>query len=569
MKKYTIGIDFGSDSVRAIVADVNNGEIRSCGVEYYPRWRAGLYQHPGQEIYRQHPLDYLESMEVCVKKALEELDADEKLGIVGIGIDTTGSTLAPVNEEGTPLALLPEFADCEDAMFFLWKDHSAASEAEELNELFQNGSAIDYTKYQGAYSAEWFWAKILYAVRRNKAVYRNASTWVEHSDWIVGVLNGNTNPDTIYHNACAAGHKALYHSAWNGLPDGKLLSRADPYLTKVCKYYQREPLSAVVKTGTLTKEWAEKWGIGETVAVAGSSFDAHAGAVGAGICENVMVSILGTSAVDLMVGNAEDMKGKDIHAYGGQAENSILPGFVGIESGQAAFGDILAGFKRILMWPISKCMPYLKNKEEVEMLQKEMSEKMLSLLEQDAYGQEGKPMPIILDWFNGRRYPDTDDAQNSAATGMYLGMDAVTLYRALVFGAVAGLRRICDGFVSAGLKIDRLIAVGGISNKSRYVMQTMANVLEREILAADSEQVCALGAAIYGAVAAGCYDSMDRAIGHMASKTSTIYRPKENVLNFYRKKYQEYLRLAEMMEQEKDEVKKKEENNGSRIYQAS
>lgn len=224
----------------------------------------------------------------------------------------------------------------------------------EINKLFRNNSENDYTKYQGDYSAEWYWAKILYAVRHDEAIRQAAYTWEEHCDWMTGILCGETRPEKIYHSACAAGHKALWHSEWNGLPAASVLEQLDPYLVQVRERYGNAPQPSTVKVGTLCPEWAKKLGLKESTVISGSSFDAHAGAVGAGIQKKTFVCTMGTSCVDMFVEKPENLKGKDIQAYCGQAENSILPGYVGVETGQAAFGDIFAWFKRLLEWPAGR-----------------------------------------------------------------------------------------------------------------------------------------------------------------------------------------------------------------------
>lgn len=547
-QKYVIGVDYGSDSVRAVVVNSSNGETVGNGVAYYPRWKKGLYQHPENAVFRQHPSDYLEALEKCVKDAVSCLDEIQILNIVGIGVDTTGSTPAPVNKNGVPLALTDEFSECENAMFHLWKDHSAMEEAEEIDRVFRCGSGIDYSKYQGKYSAEWFWAKILHTIRHDEKIKEAAYTWVEHCDWIVGVLCGNTKPEELYHSACAAGHKALWHSEWKGLPDEKILEKLDPYLVLVKERYGKDPMPAVERAGFLTAEWAKKLGLPENISVSGSSFDAHAGAVGAGIKEKTMVCTLGTSAVDMIVAKAEDLKGKNIRRFGGQAENSILPGYVGIETGQAAFGDIFAWFKKIMMWPIINLRPLLGEKEYKRIVN-EMDNIMLAELQKQAEELPLSPFPIALDWFNGRRYPDTDDFQKSMVSGLTLGTEAPVILRSLIFGAVCGLKRIIQGFEQEGIEISDLVAVGGISKKSGFVMQMMADVLEKKITILDAEQTCALGAAIYAAVASEAYSDVDRATEKMAAKRIKEYIPKREMAKIYREYYREYLRLAGFGEQ--------------------
>lgn len=543
--KYVIGVDFGSDTVRAIVADSASGQVISSGITAYPRWKQGLYQHPGQAIFRQHPKDYLTSLEESIKTALAPLSNAQISAVCGIGVDTTGSTPAPVDRLGIPLALKPEFEDCEDAMFHLWKDHSAQSEAEELDKLFRTGSPIDYTRHQGKYCSEWFWAKILRAIRRNDALRDAAYTWVEHCDWMVGLLTGNTNPDTMYHSACAAGHKALWHSDWNGFPADEVLAQADPYLCQVKARFGRAPEDAMVCAGTLCQEWAETLGLPAGIAVSGSSFDAHAGAVGAGVKPRTMVCTIGTSAVDMVVETAGNLEGTDIGRFGGKAENSILPGYVGIETGQAAFGDIFAWFKRLMMWPIQQASALLPQ-EIHESLCQQMEDQMLSMLQTQAQQLPLEDFPIALDWFNGRRYPDTDDFQNSAISGLTLGTSAPAIYRALVFGAVCGLRRIVDGIRSAGILVEDLVAVGGISKKSDYIMQMMADMLKADVSILDADQTCAIGAAMYAAVAAGIYPGADEATAHMAASRTCTFHPDPEKTSFYDTQYARYLKLADL-----------------------
>lgn len=366
---------------------------------------------------------------------------------------------------------------------------------------------------------------------------RAAYTWVEHSDWMVGELCGRKKPDELFHGACAAGHKAYWHSAWKGLPDHELLGKLDPDLKKVAERYGHTPQHAFVKAGTLSPEWARKLGLSEEVVVSGSSFDAHAGAVGAGIREKTMICTIGTSAVDMIVARAEELKGKDIRHNCGQAENSILPGYIGVESGQASFGDIFAWYKQLLMWPAHLV--------EDEDLQHMLAQKLLPELEKAAGKLPDEPFPIATDWFNGRRYPYTDDFQTASLTGLRLGMSAPYIYRALVFGAVCGLRRIVDGFTGQGIALDQVIAVGGISQKSAYIMQMMADVLNKDIAVTDELQTCALGAAMYAAVGSGLYATAQEASEHMAARIVKVYHPDQERHVLYEKHYLRYLEMAE------------------------
>ena len=536
--KLTLGADFGSASVRVVIADAQSGEILSSAEADFPRWKKGLYQHPDGQIYRQHPLDHTEAFEECVKDALEQLSSEQRDRIAAIGIDTTGSTPVPVNREGIPLALTEGLADNENAMFWLWKDHSAAVESRKIDRVFKKHG---FDRYMGDYNAEWFWAKILHCVRTDKACAKAAYTWVEHSDWMVGELTGNTDPASMYHNACANGHKAYWHSSWNGLPSAEMLGVIDSYLKLVAERFGRAPEPATVKAGYLSEKWKKRLQLTGDVLVSGSALDAHAGAVGAGIRDKRLVAILGTSAVEMLVKPLREAEHLSIGQFAGQAENATLPGYVSIESGQSSFGDIFAWLKEVLLWPsehIAADPPLTK--EQKESLEKQV----LSALEKEAQNLPDDPFPIALDWFNGRRYPKGDPFARAAVTGLNLASEAPVLYRSLAFGAVCGLKRIVDGFEEHGLEIKDVVAVGGISRKSPYLMQMMADVLGKEITIVQSDQTCALGAAIYAACAAGIWDTIEEAVEHMASKSDKKYMPGPEKKDLYAGLYRQYLALA-------------------------
>lgn len=541
-EKWVIGVDFGSASVRATVIDCATGKKLSCGVAEYLRWKAGRYQHPEAHIFRQHPRDYLESLETCVTEALSRISDEDKRKIVGIGVDTTGSTPVPVDVNGKPLSLTERYAEHENAMFFLWKDHSAAAEAEEINRLFTENGEVNYCRYQGTYSAEWFWAKILHCVRTDDAIRRDAYTWVEHCDWMVGELCGNTKPETMYHSACAAGHKALWNSHWNGLPSEDVLNRLDPYLVKVRQRYGSAPRPATVAAGTLSPKWAARFGLSSSVVVSGSSFDAHAGAVGTGIKEKTLICTLGTSAVDMLVVDMKRGENLTVSSFGGMAEHSILPGCLGIETGQAAFGDIFAWFKNLLLWPLLQ-----ETGGDTAEVRERIEKRLFASLERAAEHVPDDAFPVALDWFNGRRYPDTDDFQKAAISDLSMGTTAPALYKGLVFGALSGLKRIVDGLEGCGLEIENVIAAGGISRKSDFLMQMMADLLEKEVSIVDSNQNCALGAAMYAAVAANVHPNVADATAHMAAKVVKTYEPNPEKREAYRSRYQKYLWLAGAM----------------------
>ncbi len=553
---FVIGVDFGTDSVRAVVMDARNGDTLGEDQSYYARWQDGKYCDPAKNQFRQHPRDYVDSFESCVRGAIRHAGNCVSTSIAGMAVDTTGSTPCPVNQAGVPLALFPEFEENPNAMFHLWKDHTAIRGAEDINQAAAAWDGEDYTKFQGKYSSEWFWAKILHTVREDAAVRRAAWTWVEHCDWMPTLLTGQPAPLRMYRSACAAGHKALWHSTFHGLPAKAFLEQLDPYLGDVYDHYGGPPKTADAKVGVMTAEWSQKLGLAERVIVGGSSFDAHAGAVGAGIQPHVLVKVLGTSTVDLLVEEAEHLNGKNLKDICGQAENSILPGFVGIEAGQAAFGDVYAWLKEIVMWPIKHLLPAssVLTDEQKRALTEEFSAKMISEITAQAQNIPDHAIAVTaLDWFNGRRYPNVNEYVTSAIAGLHVSTGVPQLYKALVLATAFGSRRILESFLAEGFTIDRITAVGGIAQKSAFVMQVLADVLNRPISVSASTQACARGAAMYAAVAAGLHDSLQEAQAVMSAGFSAIYAPQRNQVATYTTLYRKYRTLGDFIDHHVDE----------------
>ncbi|GAK54489.1 ribulokinase [Candidatus Moduliflexus flocculans] len=549
---YVIGVDFGTDSVRAIVADARNGEVVGAETAYYPRWSEGKYCEPVQNQFRQHPQDYIDGLDASIRGALKHAGHTVAQNVCGLAVDTTGSTPCPVNESGVPLALLPEFADNPNAMFHLWKDHTAIQEASEINQLAATWSSVDYLKYQGRYSSEWFWAKILHASRIDCRVKEAAYAWAEHCDWIPALLTGRMCPQQMYHSACAAGHKALWHSEFGGLPERAFFAQLDPYLGCVRDHYGQPPQTADVCVGRLIPIWAERLGLSPEVIVGGSSFDAHAGAVGAGIAPDVLVKVIGTSTVDMLIAQPEQLHGKDVRTICGQAENSIMPGFVGIEAGQAAFGDVYAWFKNLLLWPLQQMLPAVAalTAEQKCLLIDEFASRLLPELAQQCEAQSSfeSIQVIALDWLNGRRYPQGNESVAAAIAGLQIGVQAPQLYYALVLATACGARRIVESFLTAGLPIKQIIAVGGIAQKSPFVMQTLADVLNKPIAVSAATEACAKGAAMYAAVAAGLHTSLQEAQAAMGNVYQAVYAPRAPYVEPYQEFYRQYLRLGDVIE---------------------
>jgi L-ribulokinase len=341
--KYVIGIDFGTDSVRSVVVNTGNGQIAGTSVFDYPRWKKGLFCEPSANQFRQHPSDYLEGLEKSVKGALTGLNQEIVNNIAGISVDTTGSTPVPVDIEGVPLSLKPEFENDPDAMFVLWKDHTGVKEAAEINKLAVTWGGVDYTKFEGGiYSSEWFWAKILHVLRNSEKVRNNAFSWVEHCDWIPALLCGNTNPLKLKRSRCAAGHKAMWHNDFGGLPDEIFLTKLDPLLTGLRDRLFKETFTCEVEAGNLSEVWAKKLGLSTRVKVGVGAFDAHLGAIGGEIKPYQLVKVMGTSTCDMLVAPMEEVGEKLVAGICGQVDGSIVPGMLGLEAGQSAFGDIYA-----------------------------------------------------------------------------------------------------------------------------------------------------------------------------------------------------------------------------------
>ena len=539
-KKYVIGLDFGTDSCRALIVDAFNGHEVAVGVSFYTRWKAGLYCDARDSRYRQHPLDYIESMIEAVHIALSNLNKEEIAAICGLCFDTTGSTPALTDNMGMPLALRPEFEEDPDAMFILWKDHTAVHEAAQINAFIKERN-LDYLLYEGGtYPSEWVWAKVLHIINTNSVIKDAAYAWVEHCDWMTGLVTGNTIPEQILRSRCAAGHKAMWHESW-GLPSGEVLENLNPALKKMLPHLFTKTYTSDTKAGTLTLEWADKLGLPEGVSVAVGALDAHMGAVGASIAPGVLVRIMGTSTCDIMVGGKTEIGDRCIKGICGQVDGSVLPGLIGFEAGQSAFGDIYAWFKNLLSWT-------LKNIPDGETKQKALNDMLVELTKEAQSIEPSENSVIALDWMNGRRTPDTNQNVKGTIAGLTLGSTAPEMFRALVEATAFGSRRIVEHMKEQGLHIDSVNAIGGITKKAPFVMQTLADVLNMPIRVLRSEQACALGAAMFAAVAAGVYSDINEAVKCMGSDIEVEYGPNEKYSLVYETLYRKYIELAGFIE---------------------
>jgi L-ribulokinase len=552
--QYVIGLDYGTDSVRTVIINASNGEETASSVYSYPRWTMGKYCDPAKNQFRQHPLDYLEGLEATVKDCLSKVPKDVGQNIKGIAVDTTGSTPVAVDREGKPLSLTPGFEENPNAMFILWKDHTAVKEAEEINRVAKTWGGINYTKFEGGvYSSEWFWAKILHVLREDREVAAAAWSWVEHCDWMPALLTGNTDPLTLKRSRCAAGHKAMWHKDFDGLPEEKFLVLLDPLLKGLRQRLYQDTFTSDMPAGTITREWAEKLGLPEDVTVGVGAFDAHMGAVGGEIEPYYLSKIVGTSTCDMLVAPMEEMSDTLVRGICGQVDGSITPGMLGLEAGQSAFGDVYAWFKNVIAWPVENILARTKMVDE-ETKRRLIDETVMRIVPEITDAAEKVPIGesgiVALDWMNGRRTPDANQALKGAITGLTLGSDAPKIFRALVEATAFGSKKIVERFESEGVRIDGVIALGGVAKKSPFVMQVLADVLNRPIKVAKSEQTVALGAAMFAATVAGIYKTVEDAQKAMGSGFDTVYQPIPDNVKKYQMFYEKYDRLGEFVEKE-------------------
>jgi len=552
---YTIGVDYGTDSVRALVVDTRTGEEMGTEVFYYPRWKEGKYCDPGRNMFRQHPLDYLEGLEVAIVGALSSCPREVAEQVVGISVDTTGSTPVAVDRQGIPLALKPGFEKNPNAMFVLWKDHTALKEAEEINTLSRSWGGEDYTRYEGGvYSSEWFWAKVLHVLRSDESIREEAWSWVEHCDWIPGILTGDTDPLKLKRSRCAAGHKAMWHESFEGgLPSEEFLVKLDPLLKGLRERLYKDTFECDVEVGRLSEEWAGRLGLSTGVRVGAGAFDAHLGALGAEIRPYYLSKVMGTSTCDMLITPLEEFGQRLVGGICGQVDGSIVPGMMGLEAGQSAFGDIYAWFSQLLMWPLEHVVAEMDHldKKQQKQIREEAERKMIDTLSAAAEAIDPAHSSVLaLDWMNGRRTPDANQNLKGALMGLTLGTDAPAIFRALVESTAYGARKIVDRFLEEGVRIDGVIALGGVAKKSPLVMQIVADVLDKSIKVAKSEQAVALGSAMAAAVVAGVYTSIPEAQKAMGGGFEKEYHPNPDRVRTYQKLYEAYGRFGAYVEGE-------------------
>ncbi|MEI6972340.1 MAG: ribulokinase [bacterium] len=509
--RYSLGLDYGTNSCRALLVDLRDGAEVASHVFNYPSGKAGILLDPKDpNVARQNPADYIKGAVECVRAVIKSARKARKgfdtADIVGIGIDTTGSTPIPVDRNGTPLALLPKFSHNLNAMAWLWKDHTGHAEAAEITALAAKMRPQYLAKCGGTYSSEWFWSKILHCRRVAPDVFKAAHSFVEHCDYMPALLSGDTRPEKLIRGVCSAGHKAMYCSEWNGLPDKAFLAKLDPALAPLRDRLYGTAVPSNHLAGRLSGEWATKLGLKAGTAIAAGAFDAHMGAVGAGIGEGVLVKILGTSTCDMMVMDA-GRKLADIPGVCGIVNGSILPDYYGIEAGQSAVGDIF-------LWFVNNLVPDTYGKTP--------DEKFLNLAKAAAKQKPGAHGLLALDWNNGNRTILVDVRLSGLLLGQTLHTEAHEIYRALIEATAFGALTIIKRIEEYGVPIREIINCGGLASKNTLLMQIYADVTGRPMKISRSDQTCALGAAIFGAAAAGREASGYASVGEIQDATCGV-----------------------------------------------
>ncbi len=540
-----LGADFGTDSVRVVALDPANGNVLGQAVQYYPRWKKGLYCDPVAQRFRQHPLDYLESLTAATKAALKVAGPGAAAKVRALSLDTTGSTPVFAGADGVPLALKPGFEEDPDAMFLLWKDHTSIAEAEAINKLAATWKGPNPLRYVGGiYSSEWLWAKALHVLKSNSKVAKAGVTLVEHCDWIGARLTGNEAPDKIVRGRCAAGHKGLWHASFGGYPID-FLGALDPRLVRLAHTLGTTTATADRAAGTITAEWAKTLGVPAGTIIGAGAFDVHMGALGGGITSGNLVKVMGTSSCDVVTAPLPQSASDETVVAGicGQVDGSIVPGWLGYEAGQSAYGDVYAWFRELLAWPLKTLVPKQAEK---------LAEDIIPALEAEALKvPPSEDNALAVDWLNGRRTPDADQALSGALANLKLGTDAPRVYRALVEATAYGSRAIVERFEAQGVKIKGIVAIGGITRKSKLVMQVLADVLNRPIRVGASDQACALGAGMFAATVAKLYPTVEDAQKKMFPGFDLEFKPNAKNAKIYDNLYKKYQALGAFLEKNK------------------
>ena len=525
--KYTIGLDYGTNSVRALVVNVTNGAEVAAAVWTYAHGTQGVVLSRDPNLARQHPADYLAGAEITIKQALAAAKKSDKgfkaEQVIGIGVDTTGSTPLPVDKEGQPLVFQKKFANNPAALAWLWKDHTSVNEAAEITALAKEMRPQYLAKCGGIYSSEWFWSKLLHCLRTAPEVFNAAHSWVELSDFVPASLTGTEHPDKLIAGVCAAGHKAMWNAKWGGYPDAEFLAKLNPKLAQL-----RSRLTPRVHTidravGGLTAAWAKRTGLTAGIPVAVGVFDCHLGAVGSGVTPGTLVKIIGTSTCDISIA-ANTSELADVPGLCGIVDGSVLPGYFGLEAGQSAVGDLFN-------WWVNYIQPHGE-----KLSHRKLDEEALKL-------KPGESGLLALDWNNGNRTILVDQRLTGLMVGQTLYSTPAEVYRALVEATAFGALTIINRFEEYGVKISQIVNCGGIAEKSPLTMQIYADVTGRPMKLSRSAQTCALGSAIAAAVVAGAHKSYSAAQKKMTGLKPKVYKPNPKAHAVYKELYALYKEL--------------------------
>lgn len=521
MRRFALGVDYGTNEVRAVICDVANGEEIAEATCPYPSGEKGVLSDPSDpELARQNPADYRTTFIKAVGRAVERAAQDPDFSVtslVGIGIDATGSSPLPLDGVARPLGESDDFVSNLDAQCRLWKDHTATAEAEEINDTVRRLGRPYLEPIGGAYSSEWFWAKILHAARHAPKVFDAAHTWVELQDYVPAMITGVRNPGKVVRGICAAGHKAMYHPDWGGLPDLEFLKALDSRLADLRPRLYEVAVPADRSAGGLCEYFAKETRLAPGTPVAVGMIDAHAGAVGAGVRPGWMVKIMGTSTCDILVGEGQVPR---IPGVCGVVPDSVVPGLTGIEAGQSAVGDLFNWWARLVA-PGEQDPHTVLNKEA-------------------ARWRPGASGLLALDWNNGNRNILVDQRLSGLLLGQNLLTTRAEVYRALIEATAFGALMIVQQIEAHGVPVEKIVVTGGIAVKSPLTLQIYADVLNRPIEANPRSQTCALGAAVFGAVVGGAYSTTAEAIESMTPTESRAFEPDPEAVVVYQRLYALY-----------------------------
>ena len=542
---FVIGVDYGTDSVRSLLVDAASGIELASSVFLYPRWKNGLYCNPAENQFRQHPLDYIEGLETTIKSCLKQAGPAAAKAVRAISIDTTGSTPVAVDAAGTPLGLLPAFEKNPNALFVLWKDHTGVKEAAAIN-AHATKYDVNYLQFVGGvYSSEWFWAKLLHILRVDADVRKACHSWVEHCDWIPFLLTGGNDVRQMRRGVCSAGHKALWAKEYGGLPPEEFFASLDPLLQGFRARLFTDTYTSDQPAGHLSPEWAERLGLSTNTIVGVGAFDAHMGAVGGQIEAYHLSKVMGTSTCDMLVAPLKEVEDKLVRGICGQVPGSVIPGMMGMEAGQSAFGDAYAWFRDLIAWPLRQLTADTLTPAQ---LQTATDRIIPELSRQAAVLPEELNAELASDWLNGRRTPDANQELKGAITGLNLGSDAPRIFRSIVEATCFGAKSIVDRFVSEGIPVKGLIGLGGVAKKSPFIMQMMADIMDMPLRIHSSEQTCALGAAMFAATAANLYPKVEDAMAAIGQGFDATYKPDPSRTATYAARYRKYAQLGGYIE---------------------